>query len=185
MAPQTQTPREPSASPCPPPLRIGLGHDTHRLVPGGPLRLGGIDIPFDRQLKGHSDADVLLHAVTDALLGAAALGDIGHWFPDTDEANRDRDSAQLLTACFDKVKEAGYQLINADCIIFAEEPKIGPHREAIQERISQLLDASPEQISVKAKTGERVGQVGSGEVIEAQAVALLWHHKALPGTPSA
>ena len=154
-------------------VRIGLGHDSHRLVPGGPLRIGGIDIPFDKQLDGHSDADVLLHALCDALLGAVALGDIGQWFPDTDSANRDRDSAELLLACYQKVCQRGYQLVNADAVLLAQQPKIGPHREAICGRIASLLEVDADCISVKAKTGEEMGPVGRGEMIQAECIVLL------------
>ena len=105
-------------------IRVGLGHDTHRLRPGGPLRLGGIDIPHDREAVGHSDADVLLHAVTDALLGAAALGDIGQMFPDTDPENRGRDSAEMLRAALDAVAALGWRIVNIDCIVFAQRPKL-------------------------------------------------------------
>lgn len=154
-------------------VRIGIGHDTHRLIPGGPLRIGGIDIPYDKQLDGHSDADVLLHALCDALLGAVALGDIGYWFPDTDDENRDRDSAELLLACYQKVCQQGYRLVNADCIVHAEQPKIGPHREAICERIESMLQVPAGSISVKAKTGEKLGPVGQGEIIQAECVVLV------------
>lgn len=176
MPSETPSSGEYSAQTIPPPLRIGSGHDTHRLVPGGPLRLGGVEIPFDYELQGHSDADVLLHALSDALLGAAALADIGHWFPDTEPENEDRDSAELLSLCYQKVQAEGYQLLNADCVVFAEQPKIGPHREAIQQRISGILQLPPGQISIKAKTGEKVGQVGTGQVIQAHCVTLLWRN---------
>lgn len=154
-------------------LRVGIGHDTHRLQPGGPLRLGGIDIPHDRQLVGHSDADVLLHAVTDALLGAAALGDIGEMFPDTDEAHRDRQSSEMLAAALSRVRNAGYSVVNVDCIIFAERPKLTPHKDALRHSVAQLLDVSADCVGIKAKTGEGVGPIGSEEAIAAQCVALL------------
>jgi 2-C-methyl-D-erythritol 2,4-cyclodiphosphate synthase len=157
-------------------MRVGLGHDTHRLAEGGPLRLGGIDIPHEKHSVGHSDADALLHAITDALLGAAALGDIGEMFPDTDPANRGRDSAQMLVAAYARVREAGYALVNLDCIVFAQRPKIGPHKGAIVQRIAELLDLSAGQVSVKAKTGELVGPVGREEAIEAQCLVLLRPH---------
>ncbi|MBC8876562.1 MAG: 2-C-methyl-D-erythritol 2,4-cyclodiphosphate synthase [Planctomycetes bacterium] len=152
---------------------MGIGHDTHRLAEGGPLRLGGIDIPHDRHLHGHSDADVLLHAVTDALLGAAALGDIGELFPNTDEANRNRDSAEMLQVANGQVGDAGYSIVNLDCIVFAQRPKLSPHKTAIRQRIAEILNLSPEQIGLKAKTGEGVGPVGDEEVIAAQCVTLL------------
>lgn len=154
-------------------MRIGLGQDTHRLAPGGPLLLGGVAIPHDSQAIGHSDADVLLHAVTDAILGAAALGDIGEMFPDDDEANRGRDSKQMLAAAMDRVSQAGYRVVNVDCVVMAQRPKIGPHREAICRSIAEVLDVDPEQVSVKAKTGEGVGPIGREEAIGAQCVVLL------------
>ncbi len=143
------------------------------MAEGGPLRLGGIDIPHDRHLHGHSDADVLLHAVTDALLGAAALGDIGELFPNTDEANRNRDSAEMLQVANGQVGDAGYSIVNLDCIVFAQRPKLSPHKTAIRQRIAEILNLSPEQIGLKAKTGEGVGPVGDEEVIAAQCVTLL------------
>lgn len=154
-------------------MRIGIGHDTHRLEAGGPLRIGGIEIPHNFHAAGHSDADVLLHAVTDALLGAAALGDIGTWFPDDDPANRDRDSGEMLRAAYQGVQEAGWRVGNLDCIVFAQRPKLAPYREAIRQRLSELLAVRVEQISFKAKTGEHVGPVGHQEAIEAQAIVLL------------
>lgn len=156
-----------------PPLRIGIGYDTHRLELGGPLRLGGVTIDFDRHLVGHSDADGLLHAVTDALLGAAALGDIGDFFPDTDPANRDRDSAEMLSLTLQRVVELGWSVINADCIVFAERPRLAGHKVAIRSRLAELLGVGLDQVGLKAKTGEGIGQVGHQESIEAQAVVLL------------
>jgi len=135
--------------------------------------LGGVSIPHDAQAVGHSDADVLLHAVTDAILGAAALGDIGEMFPDDDEANRGRDSKQMLAAAMDRVSQAGYRVVNVDCVVMAQRPKIGPHREAICRSIAEVLDVDPEQVSVKAKTGEGVGPIGREEAIGAQCVVLL------------
>lgn len=154
-------------------MRVGIGHDTHRLGQGGPLRLGGIEIPHDRHAIGHSDADVLLHAVTDALLGAAALGDIGEMFPDTDPANRGRDSAEMLRLAHAAVEQAGFAIANLDCIVFAERPKLSPHKPVIRRRIAEILRLRPEQVGIKAKTGERVGQVGNEEVIMAECVVLL------------
>lgn len=154
-------------------MRIGLGHDTHRLEPGGPLRIGGIDIPFDKQAVGHSDADVLLHAITDAILGAAALGDIGQLFPDTDAANRGKDSGEMLQVAAQRVATAGYAIVNLDCVIMAERPKILPHRDAMRTRISQLLGIEADQVSLKGKTGEKVGEVGRGEIVQAMVVCLL------------
>ena len=154
-------------------MRVGIGHDTHRLGQGGPLRLGGIDIPHDRHLLGHSDADVLLHAITDALLGAAALGDIGELFPDTDTANRGRDSADMLRHAHGVARHAGFEILNVDCIVFAERPRLSAYKEPIRQRVCDILNLAPDQVGIKAKTGEQVGGVGRGEVIMAQAVVLL------------
>jgi 2-C-methyl-D-erythritol 2,4-cyclodiphosphate synthase len=154
-------------------LRIGLGEDSHRTAPGGPLRIGGIDVPHDRHLLGHSDADVLLHAVTDALLGAAGLADIGQLFPNTDEANRRRDSADMLRLAYDQVTAAGYRLVNLDCVVAAERPKLAPHKHTIAARIAAVLGVGVDQINLKAKTGEGAGPVGHEETIEARVVALL------------
>jgi 2-C-methyl-D-erythritol 2,4-cyclodiphosphate synthase len=152
---------------------VGIGEDSHRTAPGGPLRLGGIDVPHDRKLVGHSDADVLLHAVIDALLGAVALPDIGRMFPDSDEANRGRDSAEMLAEAAQKVLEHNYRLVNLDCVVHAQRPKLADYEEAIRHRIAGILGTSPFQIGLKAKTGEGVGPVGREEVIEARCVALL------------
>src|SRR5438046_2769091 len=146
-------------------MRVGIGHDTHRLAAGGPLRLGGVDIPHDKHAVGHSDADVLLHAITDALLGAAAIGDIGELFPDTDPANKNRDSAEMLRQAATRITTWGYSIENLDCIVFAEQPKLGPYKQAIRARIAEILTWHPAQISVKAKTGEGVGEIGRGEII--------------------
>ena len=157
----------------PNPFRIGLGHDTHRLGNGGPLRLGGIDVSHDKHAIGHSDADVLLHAITDALLGGAGLGDIGELFPDTDHANKGRDSADMLRLSYDRVLAAGYRIGNLDCVVFAQRPKLLPHKEAIRRRIAEILGVTIEQIGLKAKTGEQVGPVGREEAIMAECVALV------------
>lgn len=154
-------------------LRIGFGEDTHRTEPGGPLRIGGIDVPHDRQLVGHSDADVLLHAVTDAVLGAAALPDIGRMFPNTEEVNRGRDSAEMLTIAAARAGDVGYRVVNLDCVVQAERPKLADYIDAIRHRIAGILRLNPNQIGLKAKTGEGAGPVGREEVIEAQCVALL------------
>ncbi len=153
--------------------RVGIGHDTHRLVDGGPLRIGGVEIPFDKHLAGHSDADVLLHAITDALLGAASLGDIGEMFPDTDPANKNKNSADMLSAAAERVISLGWKVANLDCVVHAEAPKILPHRDSIMQRISEILVLRPDQIGLKGKTGEGSGPVGNGEVIQAQCVCLL------------
>ena len=154
-------------------MRVGIGHDTHRLGPGGPLILGGIAIPHDRHAIGHSDADVLLHAITDALLGATNLGDIGELFPDTDPANKGRDSADMLRLAYDRVLAAGFQIGNLDCVVFAQRPKLLPHKEAIRRRIAEILGVTIEQIGLKAKTGEQVGPVGREEAIMAECVVLV------------
>src|SRR5438034_36917 len=127
-------------------MRVGIGHDTHRLAAGGPLRLGGVEIPHDKHAVGHSDADVLLHAITDALLGAAALGDIGELFPDTDLSNKGRDSAEMLRQAAARVAAAGYTIENLDCVVFAERPKLGPHKQAIRNRIAEILSLRPNQV---------------------------------------
>ncbi len=154
-------------------MRVGIGHDTHRLGQGGPLRLGGIEIPHDRRLIGHSDADVLLHAITDALLGAAALGDIGELFPDTDPANRGRDSGDMLRQAYLAVRRAGYVVGNLDCIVFAQRPKLSPYKRAMQTRVAEILEVRADQVGIKAKTGEGVGEVGREETMMAQCVVLL------------
>ena len=154
-------------------MRVGIGHDTHRLRPGGPLRVGGISIPHDRESVGHSDGDVLLHAVVDALLGAAALGDVGQMFPDTDPANRGRDSSEMLTGALDAVLALGWKIVNIDCIVFAQRPKLLPHRQAIRERLADILGIDVERVGLQAKTGEGLGPVGREEAIEAQCVTLL------------
>jgi 2-C-methyl-D-erythritol 2,4-cyclodiphosphate synthase len=163
-----------SANVNPATLRIGIGHDTHRLKSGGPLRLGGIDIEHTHSLDGHSDADVLLHAVTDALLGAAALGDIGELFPDTVEENRGRDSAEMLKRAFLCVAEEGYRILNLDCIVFAQQPKLSPYKRNIAIRIAEILEIEPSQVGVKAKTGEGVGPVGQHAAMMAECIALLY-----------
>ena len=156
-------------------IRIGLGHDTHRLAPGGPLILGGLSLPHDHHAVGHSDADVLLHAITDAVLGAAALGDIGELFPNTSEENRGRDSAEMLTIAYEKVRQAGWKIENLDCIVFAQRPKLQAHKSALRERIAEILGITPEQVGLKGKTGESVGPVGLEQAIMAQCAALLSH----------
>lgn len=154
-------------------LRVGEGWDTHALVPGRKLLLGGVEIPFDRGLLGHSDADALLHAITDALLGAAGLGDIGRHFPDTDERFKGADSIVLLTEVALRVRQEGWQIANVDSTVVAQAPKLAPHIEAMRVRIAQALDLLPAQVNVKAKTAEKLGPVGLGQSIEARAVVLL------------
>ena len=154
-------------------LRIGLGHDTHRLIDGSFILLGGVRIEHTKSLLGHSDADVLLHAITDALLGAAGLGDIGELFPNTDPANRHRDSGEMLRAAWDNVRQQHWQIVNLDTIVFAEKPKITPHKEAIRQRIAELLHIDVSQVGLKAKTGETIGIIGREEAIAAECVVLL------------
>lgn len=156
--------------------RIGLGHDTHRLADGGSLRLGGVDLPLDRHLVGHSDADVLLHAITDAILGGANLGDIGEFFPNDQPENRGRDSANMLGLAMQRVRESGFELVNLDCVVQAQRPKILPFRDRIRVRIAEILHVDPGQVGIKAKTGEHVGPVGREEAIVAECVALLACH---------
>jgi len=157
------------------PLRVGIGHDTHRLAEGVAILLGGVRIPCDYALVGYSDADVLLHAITDAILGAAGLGDIGELFPDNDPVNKERDSAEILMEAFRLVKKSGWKIVNLDCIIFAETPKFGHYKLDIRFRIAELLEMNSNHVNVKAKTGEKVGYIGRGEAISAQCVALLSH----------
>jgi 2-C-methyl-D-erythritol 2,4-cyclodiphosphate synthase len=152
---------------------VGIGYDSHRLTDARPLILGGVQIPHERGLDGHSDADVLAHAVIDALLGAAGLGDIGEHFPDTDERWRDADSMQLLGIVVTTVIAAGFEIVNVDCTVVMERPKLGPHRQAIRERLARALDLPPARVNVKASTGEGIGFVGRGEGVATLAVASL------------
>jgi len=154
-------------------LRIGEGWDTHALVPGRKLVIGGIEIPFERGLLGHSDADVLAHAITDALFGAAGLGDIGRHFPDSDDRFEGANSILLLAECARRVREAGFEISNIDSTVIAQAPKLAPHIEAMRERLAQALQLLPAQVNVKAKTAEKLGPVGQGLSIEARAVVLL------------
>lgn len=154
-------------------LRIGQGFDVHRFAPGRPLMLGGVRIPHDYGLAGHSDADVLLHAVTDAVLGALSWGDIGQWFPDNDESFRDADSGRLFRQVWSRAVESDWSLVNCDCVIVAEAPKIGPHIASIKANIADLFAAMPDQIGVKATTMEKMGAIGRGEGMAASAVVLL------------
>jgi 2-C-methyl-D-erythritol 2,4-cyclodiphosphate synthase len=154
-------------------LRIGQGFDVHQFAEGRPLIIGGVEIPHEKGLLGHSDADVLLHAIADACLGAIAAGDIGKHFPDTDPAYKDADSAKLLQEVWKLVEEADYQLGNLDCTIIAQKPKMAPFITKIRERIAELLNASVDQINVKATTTEKLGFTGREEGIAALAVVLL------------
>jgi 2-C-methyl-D-erythritol 2,4-cyclodiphosphate synthase len=149
----------------------GLGYDSHRLAQGRSLILGGVEIPHERGLEGHSDADVLTHAVIDALLGAAGLGDIGEHFPDTDERYRDADSIALLTAVAGMMGAEGLEIVNVDCTVIMEAPKLAPHRQAIRERLASTLGLEAKRVNVKASTGERMGFVGRGEGVAALAIA--------------
>lgn len=155
-------------------IHTGLGYDIHRLIAGRPLLLGGVHIPFDRGEDGHSDGDVLLHAVTDALLGAAGLGDIGSYFPPSDMRWKDADSALLLRTAWQTVTEAGWRLGNIDCVVVLEAPKLLPYREHIRQSIADILGAERQLIFVKAKTREKLGEVGSGAAAEAYASCLLY-----------
>lgn len=156
-----------------PALRVGEGWDVHQLVQGRPLVLGGVTVPHTHGLLGHSDADALLHALTDALLGAAGLGDIGRHFPDTDAAFKGADSAVLLAEAMRRVRAAGWELVNLDSTIVAQAPKLAPHIPAMRERIAQVLGIEAERVNVKAKTAEKMGPVGEKRAIEARAVCLL------------
>ncbi len=156
-----------------PPFRIGQGYDCHALVPGRPLIIGGVTIPHRAGLLGHSDADVLLHAITDALFGAAALGDIGKHFPDTDEHYRGADSRVLLREAGQRVRAAGYTIGNIDATLIAQAPKMAPHLPGMIANIASDLDIASGQINLKAKTNERLGWEGREEGIAAQAVVLL------------
>lgn len=154
-------------------MRVGIGHDTHRLVEGRPLLLGGVRIEHPRGLAGHSDADVVLHALTDALLGAAGLGDIGDAYPDTDPAYRDCDSSRFVRETMDRLNRDGWRVVNIDVIVFAQRPKLGPVKGLIRDRLAELLRLEPPAVNVKAKTGEGVGTIGRAEAIGCQVVALI------------
>ena len=155
-------------------LRTGLGMDVHAFAPGRKLILGGVDIPHHQGLDGHSDADVLAHAVSDALLGAIRGGDIGKLFPDTDPAYKGADSLKLLSEVARVVREAGYEILDIDCVIAAQAPKLSPHRDAMRENLAKACDISMDNIGVKATTTERLGFEGREEGISAQAVALVY-----------
>lgn len=154
-------------------IRVGLGHDRHRLCQGRPLILGGVRIEHELGLDGHSDADVLLHAVTDALLGALGLGDIGEWFPNTDPRWQGADSATFVKAATTEIRSRGWEIGNLDCTVHAERPKLSPLKPAIRARLAELLAIPEDRINVKAKTGERVGPIGRQEAIDADAVVLI------------
>ncbi len=153
--------------------RVGIGHDTHRLEAGGPLRIGGIDIEFEKHAVGHSDADVLFHAITDALLGAAAVGDIGDMFPDDDPKNKNRNSAEMMTLACDRINQLGYKVVNLDCIVFLERPKLKGLKTEISANVAARLGIDSSMINVKAKTAEGLDAVGNESAIAAQCVALI------------
>ncbi|WP_116140334.1 2-C-methyl-D-erythritol 2,4-cyclodiphosphate synthase [Trinickia diaoshuihuensis] len=154
-------------------FRIGQGYDVHALVAGRPLIIGGVTVPYERGLLGHSDADVLLHAVTDALFGAAALGDIGRHFPDTDKRFAGADSRVLLRECAARVRAAGFDIVNVDSTVIAQAPKLAPHIDAMRAHIAEDLGLPLTRVNVKAKTNEKLGYLGRGEGIEAQAAVML------------
>ncbi len=154
-------------------MRVGFGYDVHRLVVGRPLKIGGVTIPFEKGLAGHSDADVLLHAIADALLGAAALGDIGLHFPDTDPRWKDMDSRELLRQVYAKLQVSGYRVNNVDATVVAQRPRLRPYIEAMREVLAEILELSVNQVSVKATTNERLGFVGREEGIAAYAICSL------------
>jgi 2-C-methyl-D-erythritol 2,4-cyclodiphosphate synthase len=154
-------------------MRIGLGYDVHRLVPNRKLILGGITINFEKGLDGHSDADVVVHAICDALLGAAGLKDIGFWFPDTDPVYKGIDSLLLLQKCHEMIRKNGFSIKNIDITVFAEQPKISPYREAMTEKIAHCLESETGLINVKATTTEGLGMIGKGEGIAAMCIAFI------------
>ena len=154
-------------------MRVGLGYDVHKLVEGRKLIIGGVDIPYEKGLLGHSDADVLIHAVMDSILGALALGDIGKHFPDTDEKYKGADSMKLLEFVYNLINEKGYNIGNIDCTIIAQSPKMAPHIQNMRENIAKTLNTSIENINVKATTEEGLGFTGAKEGISAQSICLL------------
>lgn len=154
-------------------MRVGLGYDLHQLVNGRPLVLGGVTIPYEKGLKGHSDADVLTHAICDALLGAAGLMDMGHYYPDSDPAFRGVDSLVLLRDVAAKIRTAGYRIANIDSVVIAQAPKLSSHIDGMRSSLCKVLELEPLQIGVKARSAEGLDAVGRGEAIAAQAVCLL------------
>ena len=161
-------PRDTDAS-----VRVGIGYDSHRFAPGRPLKLGGVVIPSDVGLLGHSDADAVCHAVTDAILGAAGIGDIGEMFPDTDPANKGRDSIEMLQAAVKRIATAGYSVNQVDVSVIAESPRLTPHREKIRARLASALGIESASVSVKGKTNEGMGWIGRKEGLACIAVATL------------
>ena len=154
-------------------IRVGIGYDSHRFAPGRPLRLGGVSIPSDVGLLGHSDADAICHAVTDAILGAAGMGDIGEMFPDTDPANKDRDSIGMLEAAVKRIATAGYRVNQVDVSVIAESPRLAPHREKIRASLASALGIESASVSVKGKSNEGMGWIGRKEGLACIAVATL------------
>ena len=154
-------------------MRVGIGYDIHRLVKGRPLILGGVPIAHEKGLLGHSDADVLVHAICDALLGAAGLGDIGLHFPDTDPQYKDISSLKLLSRTCGMLTDKGFRIVNLDSVLFAESPKVGPHRQSMQTTLAKVMNIAPDAISVKATTTEGLGVIGKGEGIAAMCMALI------------
>lgn len=162
------------SEPAPPEeYRVGLGYDSHRFVPGGPLRLGGVDVPHDRSLAGHSDGDAVAHAITDAVLGAAGAGDIGAKFPDDDPANRGRDSLEMLRLAMSEVRAHGWRVGNVDVTVITEAPRIGPHRDAMRNALAGALGVDAAAINIKGKSNEGMGSIGSGEGLACFAVVTL------------
>lgn len=160
--------------------RVGFGTDIHRLAEPGPLLIGGVIIAHERHAVGHSDADALFHAVTDALLGAVAIGDIGRLFPDTDPANRGRKSTEMLRAVWERIAAAGWQLGNVDSVVHAQRPRLAPFIDQMRKNLADVLGVSEDKVSVKAKTGEGVDAVGREEAIAAQAVVILFREERPP-----
>lgn len=159
------------------PMRVGTGYDSHRFAEGGPMRLGGIDIPFEMHCAGHSDGDAICHAVTDAILGAAALGDIGEMFPDTDAANKGKDSVVMLEEAVGRLHAAGWRVGNVDITVITQRPKIGPHRTAIRDRLAAALQIPADDVFVKGKTNEGMGWIGRGEGLAVMSTASVRRHQ--------
>lgn len=157
-------------------MRVGIGYDSHRFGEGGPMRLGGIDIPAAMHCAGHSDGDAVCHAVTDAILGAAGLGDIGEMFPDTDAANKGKDSVVMLEAAVARLHAAGWRVGNVDVTVITQQPKIGPHRGAMRERLAATLQIAVDDVFVKGKTNEGLGWIGRGEGLAVTATASVLRH---------
>ena len=157
-----------------PPVRVGVGYDSHRFAPGGPLVLGGVEIPADVHLRGHSDGDAIAHAVTDAILGAAGLGDIGAMFPDTDGRNAGRDSIEMLILAVGHAESAGWRVGNLDVVVITETPRIGPYRAAMRERLAGAVRCVADDVSIKGKTNEGMGFVGRGEGLACIATATIY-----------